>query len=54
MLTIETSRITFYPTRDAAIDLAITLQADDPGTEYRVVHAARGFFVAIFEDGDTL
>jgi hypothetical protein len=51
MLTINTQRITFYPTEAKANELASSLIADDPDTDYRVVAASKGFFVAIFEDG---
>ncbi len=49
--TITRQIITFYPTKAKAEVLAASLFADDPETEYRVVEASKGFFVAIFEDG---
>jgi len=42
---------TFFNTKAKAEALAAKLTADDPDTDYRVVEAQSGFFVAIFEDG---
>ncbi len=49
--TITQPVFTFHKTQAAAQALASNLLADDPETDYRVVEASRGFFVAIFEDG---
>jgi hypothetical protein len=51
-ITVSNQRFTFYPTRKAAEVLAAANQADDDSAEYRVEQADRGFFVAIYEDGD--
>jgi hypothetical protein len=51
VLTIHTQRITFFPTQERAAALADALNADDPDTEYAVVYADGGYFVAVFEDG---
>lgn len=51
MTSIARQTFTFYPTQAAAAALAATLNADDPETDYRVIEASKGFFVAIFEDG---
>ena len=49
--TITRQTITTYPNLEAAAALADKLLADDPDTDYRVVPNHKGFFVAIFEDG---
>jgi hypothetical protein len=51
MTTIARQTFTFFADRAKAEALAATLLADDSDTDYRVVEGARGFFVAIFEDG---
>ena len=50
--TINYKTMTFHPTEAKAQALASNLLADDPETDYRVVKAERGFFIAIFEDGE--
>ncbi len=49
--TITRQIITFYPTKAQAEVLVASLLTDDTDTDYRVVEASKGFFVAIFEDG---
>lgn len=49
-LTINRQVFTYH-TKANADALVASLLADDPETDYRVVEASRGFFVAIFEDG---
>jgi hypothetical protein len=49
--TINHQVITFFPSKAKADELAVSLISDDPDTDYRVVGASKGFFVAIFEDG---
>jgi dethiobiotin synthetase len=51
MITIDRQTFTFFADQLKAAALAANLKADDPETDYRVVEGARGFFVAIFEDG---
>lgn len=43
--------ITFYPTREAAVKLANANQAMDEDSDYRVEEGARGYFVAVYDDG---
>ena len=50
--TITNKTFTYFPTQEKAQVLASSLLADDPETDYRVVEASKGFFVAIFEDGE--
>ncbi len=49
--TITRQTFTFFPSIEKAQVLASKLLADDPETDYRVVEASKGFFVAVFEDG---
>ena len=51
MLTINTQRLTTFPSEETASALASKLLADDPETDYRVIANNSGFFVAVFEDG---
>ena len=52
MLRIDNHQtITYFPTRKKAVALATNFLADDNETNYRVVEAFLGFYVAIFEDG---
>jgi hypothetical protein len=54
MITIGHQTFTFFPSVAKAQVLASQLLADDPETDYRVVEGSRGFFVAVFEDGEQI
>ena len=43
---------TFFASHAKAAELVSKLLVDDPEIDYRVVECSRGFFVAIFENGE--
>lgn len=52
MTTIDRQIYTIYLDESQPAALVAGLKADDPETDYRVVENAKGWFVAIFEDGE--
>jgi len=51
MTTIARHTMTFLPTQAKAEALATKLRDDDPDTDYRVMQALQGYYVAVFEGG---